>query len=158
MKGFDKHGRRVMFFQVGNIDPNQFKADDVYTLFYWMMEILMDSLDQCSVTGFVTISNCKEATMSHIGMFSNPVVAKKSTMTFQDAYPIRPKTMHLLNFPSIMEAVLNLVKSFMNDKMKQRMMIHSDEDLTKLVDLVGPDVLPEELGGTNGTLQDHAGM
>jgi hypothetical protein len=41
--------------------------------------------------------------------------------------------------------------------MKARMSIHSTKVdwKTNLIDDIGPDVLPEEYGGTNGTLQDH---
>ena len=92
--------------------------------------------------------------MGHVALFSNPVASKKAVTVFQDAYPIRPKAMHMMNLPSIMETVLNLFRSFMNDKMKARMQIG---DFANLQADTGTDVLPEELGGTNGNLQDHIG-
>ena len=92
--------------------------------------------------------------MAHVGFFSNPVQSKKQVTVIQDGYPIRPKAMHMMNLPSIMETVLNLFKSFMNDKMKSRMQIG---DFSTLQADAGIDVLPEELGGTNGKLQDHMG-
>ena len=65
--------------------------------------------------------------------------------------------MHMVNMPSFLETVVNLFKSFLNEKMKNRFQIHAIGDYSKLHDSVGKDVLPEELGGTNGKLQEHIG-
>ena len=154
LKGYDKKGRRVLVFQMKQIDPTKHKYDDISKCYFMIMEILIDQLDQCSVTGFISGSNVEGATMAHVGFFSNPVQSKKQVTVLQDAYPIRPKAMHMMNLPSIMETVLNLFKSFMNDKMKARMQIG---DFSTLQADAGIDVLPEELGGTNGKLQDHMG-
>ena len=49
--------------------------------------------------------------------------------------------------------------SFANEKMKERTKFYSKErDLAYLQELVGKDVLPEEYGGTNGTMKMHIGM
>ena len=157
LKGFDKNGRRVFLFQTAKIDPNKHKIDDLYRAHFLLMEILMEKLDQSSVTGFITASDMKNSTMSHMTMMSNPVTMKKSTTVFQDAYPIRPKAMHLLNMPGFMENLLTLFKSLLNEKMKERFVVHSLNDYSKLVEACGKEVLPQELGGDNGNLQDHMG-
>ncbi len=42
--------------------------------------------------------------------------------------------------------------------MRERLMVHpKQDDWSSLVEVVGPDVLPVEYGGTNGTVQDHIG-
>jgi len=152
LKGYDKKGRRVMLFTMEKVDPTKVKYDDLNKCYFMIMEILIDQLDQCSVAGFITASNVEGATMAHVGLFSNPVQSKKAVTVFQEAYPIRPKAMHMMNLPSIMETVLNLFRSFMNDKMKARMQVGG---LSNLQADAGTDVLPEELGGNNGKLQDH---
>ena len=83
LKGFDKKGRRVFLFRLKNFNPDKYKVDDMYRLHFMIMEILIDGMDQRSVTGFVTISDAKNATMSHVTAFSNPVTMKKSTTVFQ---------------------------------------------------------------------------
>ena len=55
LKGYDKKGRRVFIFQMKNFDTEKLKVDDLYRTHFMMMEILMDSMDQSSVTGFVSI-------------------------------------------------------------------------------------------------------
>ena len=158
MKGFDKDGRKVFLFQTGQIDPEKHKLDEIYRLHYLFMEILMDQCDQSSVTGFISMSENKGTTLGHVTLFSNPVFAKKSATVFQDAYPSRPKAMHLLNMPAFFETVLNMFKSFLNEKMRNRFQVHPMDDYTTLQEQLGKDILPEEFGGTNGKLQDHISM
>jgi hypothetical protein len=155
LKGFDKKGRRVFVWRTGNIDPGKHKIDDVYRLHFLLMEILMDQCDQDSVTGFISVSDSQGATMSHVSMFSNPAIMKKGTTVFQDAYPSRPKAMHMTHMPAIFETVLTMFKTFLNEKMKERFMVHAGDNFDKLVEAVGADVLPAEFGGTNGTIAEH---
>ncbi len=75
----------------------------------------------------------------------------------QDAYPLRPKCMHMLNMPGLMDNILTMFKSFMNDKMKDRIQHYPMDDFSAFVEDCGIDVLPEELGGSNGKIQDHIG-
>ena len=56
-----------------------------------------------------------------------------------------------------MKTVFELMSSFAKDKMKQRFILSSKGDLTKLIEDVGVDILPAEYGGTNGSIQDHIG-
>lgn len=39
--------------------------------------------------------------------------------------------------------------------MKERFNVHNSEDYTILHDAIGKDILPEEYGGSNGSLLDH---
>lgn len=155
LNGFDKKGRRVFFWQMGKINPEEHKLEDLYRLHFILMEIIMDEMDQSSVTGFITANNCKGATLSHVAMMSNPVTMKKSATVLQDAYPLRPKCMHMLNMPGLMDNILTMFKSFMNDKMKDRIQHYPMDDFSAFVEDCGIDVLPEELGGSNGKIQDH---
>lgn len=62
--------------------------------------------------------------------------------------------MHMLNLPSFTEALFNLFKSFMKEKMRKRLIIHKQGDLSRLHQIIGSEVLPVEYGGSNGTLQE----
>ena len=56
LNGYDKKGRRVLIFNLQDIDPIKYDmAFDIINIFYFLiMEIMMDDLDQCSVTGLVS--------------------------------------------------------------------------------------------------------
>ena len=59
--------------------------------------------------------------------------------------------------PSFVESIFNLIKSFAKDKMKERFHVHQAGELEAIQEDIGKDVLPEEYGGNNGTIQDHLG-
>ncbi len=104
----------------------------------------------------VVISDSVGATLTHLANFS-PAWAKKVTTIFEDMYPSRPKVMHFLNMPGFLDALYNLFKGLMKKKVQERMRVHPRGDLTGLVEDLGTDILPEDYGGTNGTLEQHAG-
>ncbi len=79
------------------------------------------------------------------------------TTIFEEIYPARPKVMHFLNIPGFMEALFNMFKGFMKKKMQERIVVHPKGDLSALVEDLGLEVLPEEYGGTNGTMEQHTG-
>jgi hypothetical protein len=54
-------------------------------------------------------------TFAHVTQFS-PAMGKKAMTIWQDAFPARPKAMHFLNMPSLMESIFGLMKSFAKDK------------------------------------------
>ena len=154
LNGYDKKGRRVFVFNLQDIDPVKFSNTyDLINIFYLMiLEILMDSLDQCSVTGLVSGFMIEGITMAQVALYSNPVTVKKSAKVIQDAYPFRPQAMHMLNLPPLAETAVTLFKSCLSEKMKSRIKVGV---LANFMEDTGAEILPEELGGTNGKLQDH---
>jgi len=42
---------------------------------------------------------------------------------YQDGFPQRPKGMHFLNMPAVLESIYMLMRSFAKDKMKERMIV-----------------------------------
>ena len=70
--------------KIKDFNPDKYKIDDLYRLHFLICELLMDGhLEQSSVTGSVMINDAKDATMSHVTAFSNPVTMKKSTTVLQ---------------------------------------------------------------------------
>ena len=62
-------------------------------------------------------------TLAHT-LTMTPAVAKKAMTVWQDAYPSRPKAMHFINFPPVMESIYKMVTGFQKEKMRQRNHIH----------------------------------
>merc|ERR1719259_308060 len=66
------------------------------------------------------------------GFQMTPAVVKKAMTVWQDGYPMRPKAMHYINTPQGFDTVFNIFKSFMKEKMKQRIHVHGAvADLTQ---------------------------
>ncbi|TRY68427.1 hypothetical protein TCAL_07480 [Tigriopus californicus] len=154
LKGYDKNGRRVMVMRGSAIDPRRHNISDQMKFSMMISEMLMHEADQSSITGFVGVQDMEGMTLGHATQFS-PSLGKKAMTIWQDAYPQRPKGMHFLNMPSLMEAIFGMMKSFSKEKMRDRLIVHPKGDLTMLHEAVGTEILPKEFGGTNGVLQDH---
>ena len=67
-----------------------------------------------------------------------------------------PHVVHLVNMPVVMEKTFVMVRGLMKEKLKRRVFVHTRGHLQRLVEDLGTDVLPEEYGGTNGTIEEHA--
>merc|ERR1719290_7346 len=96
---------------------------------------------------------CRGMIASH-ALKMNPVVAKKAMTVWQDAYPARPKALHFINMPPVIESVYKMFEGFQKEKMRQRNHVHPKGDLSKMQEDVGLDILPKEYGGNNGTIAE----
>ena len=64
----------------------------------------------------------------------------------------------MINLNPVIEGLCRLSMSFANEKMRERTKFYSkDRDISFLHESLGKDVLPEEYGGTNGTMKYHIG-
>lgn len=157
LKGYDKLGRKVVIMRGSKSDPDKHSLLDQFRASMLINEYLMkDCADiQGQVCGVVIIQDVLGTKLGHIKQFS-PSFGKKLMTIFQEAYPSNPKSMHFLGMPAFMESVFSVMMSFAKDKLRQRIQVHAKgNDFDLLHKDVGPEVLPKEYGGTNGTIQDH---
>ena len=64
----------------------------------------------------------------------------------------------MINLNPVIEGLCRLSMSFANEKMRERTKFYSkDRDVSFLHESLGKEVLPEEYGGTNGTMRHHIG-
>ena len=156
LPGYDRHGRKVVVMRGGKSDPNTMKKDDEFKASTMMMEMAMDGDKQAVIRGIVLLQDLSGMTASH-AMSMTPAVAKRAMTVWQDAYPTRPKALHFLNMPPVIENVFKMVQTFQKQKMKERNHVHAVGDLSKMQEDLGLDVLPVEYGGTNGSLEELTG-
>lgn len=63
------------------------------------------------------------------------------------------RTIHFVNVPFLFRATFHLISPMLSEEMKQGIFMHSNlEDLYEHLD---PTILPTELGGTNGPLDNE---
>jgi len=153
LRGYDKHGRGVVLMRNGASDPNISKQEDEFKVSTMIMERAFDGDAQAAICGIVLIQDMAGMTASH-ALKMNPVVAKKAMTVWQDAYPARPKALHFINMPPVIESVYKMFEGFQKEKMKARNHVHPKGDLSKMQEDVGLDILPKEYGGTNGTIAE----
>ena len=58
--------------------------------------------------------------------------------------------------PNVLVNMHKMAMNLQKEKMRNRISVHRAEDLSKLHQEVGTEILPEELGGTNGNIEDLA--
>jgi hypothetical protein len=105
------------------MDTEKIGPEEIMTEISFMYETLMLEDDDFIVSGIVVIGDHQGTTLKHITVMNSPLAIKKMTTLIQDAFPTRQKGMHMFHMPSMMVALFNLFKSFMNEKNKARVII-----------------------------------
>ena len=111
---------RYFFARPGAFDPDEISAEDIMKSMTMMYDALMMEDDDFIVSGVTVVADASTATLKHFLVFNSPVAIKKQATLQQDAYPVRQKGMHMMKLPGFMVALLNLFRSFLNEKNKAR--------------------------------------
>ncbi|XP_065073961.1 alpha-tocopherol transfer protein-like isoform X1 [Ochlerotatus camptorhynchus] len=107
--------------------------------------------ESVGVAGDVYILDASVATPTHFAKFT-PTLVKKFLICVQEAYPVKLKEVHVVNVSPIVDTIVNFVKPFLKEKIRERIHIHSSmEDLYKFVPKA---MLPSEYGGDAGSIKD----
>lgn len=110
--------------------------------------------EKVGVAGDVYILDASVATPTHFAKFT-PALVKKFLVCVQEAYPVKLKEVHVINISPLVDTIVNFVKPFLKEKIRERIHIHSNmEDLYKFVP---KEMLPTEYGGQAGPIKDLNG-
>lgn len=74
----------------------------------------------------------------------------------QEAYPVKLKEVHIINVSPLVDTIVNFVRPFLKEKIRQRIHFHSN--LESLYKFVPQKMLPKEYGGDAGTVTELTGM
>ena len=153
LPGYDKKGRFVVLFRGGKMDATLGTLNDYLKAVHIVQTMAIGSDEQTSIQGFVQISDMAGMGLQHVPIFDIATMKKLVTVT-EKAWPLRPKAEHLLNVPGLMESLNNMFQRMKKQKIQDRVHVHKTGDLRKLHEDVGLNILPEEYGGTNGTIEE----
>lgn len=73
----------------------------------------------------------------------------------QEAYPVKLKEVHIINVSPLVDTIINFVRPFLKEKIRQRIHFHSNMD--SLYKFVPQKMLPKEYGGEAGTMAELTG-
>ncbi|XP_018359632.1 PREDICTED: uncharacterized protein LOC108758906 isoform X2 [Trachymyrmex cornetzi] len=107
--------------------------------------------EEHGVAGDVYILDAAVATPIHFAKFTPPVV-KKFLVCAMEAYPVKLKEVHVINISPLVDTILNFVKPFLKEKIRNRIFMHSD--IKTLYDYIPREILPAEYGGDAGPIQN----
>lgn len=74
----------------------------------------------------------------------------------QEAYPVKLKEVHIINVSPLVDTIINFVRPFLKEKIRQRIHFHSNVD--SLYKHVPKAMLPKEYGGDAGNVADINSM
>jgi len=113
----------------------------------------MEGNEQFSIRGFVMVNDLIGVKTAHLSLVG-PATVKKLITMMETAWPIRPQANHLVNMPALAESLMALVQSLQKEKMRERNIVHKAGDFSKLLEDLGPEVLPREFGGESCTIAE----
>ncbi|XP_059608032.1 uncharacterized protein LOC132255878 [Phlebotomus argentipes] len=144
-------GSRIYLNRISVFDPNKFTIYEMLKVASMINDIAIMEDDNCVVAGHVDIIDLKGMTTAHYMTFT-PTVLKKLIMIAQQATPLHQKEIHYLNLPSSMMTLFNMFKKQMIEKSGVKIHVHAS--LESLQSAIPLEFLPEEYGGTGGSLPD----
>lgn len=147
----DSGGQRIILLRHGKWNPLENSLVDNFRAMIMTLEKLIES-EETQVNGIVMLADFKDIGMAQV-MHFNPYFAKRITTVTQDAFPVRIKHNHVINEPIIFKALHAIIRPFMKEKMRKRMVVHGS-DMTSLHQYISPEALPYEYGGEDGFLDN----
>ena len=158
LQGYDKQGRYSILVRMGQVIPCSMAAEDCYKVFIMLFNMVLEGNVQAQTKGMSLIVDMEGMGACHSTMM-NPNLLKKLVIVFQEAYPMDNEILvdlsrlYFLNMPKILEKLFSIFLTFLNKRYKKMMMVQ-DKDSSNMYDEMGEDILPEEYGGTNRTVQE----
>ncbi|KAF7281596.1 alpha-tocopherol transfer protein-like [Rhynchophorus ferrugineus] len=150
LPGLTPDGKRVVVLRGKDKDVDTPPLEDIAKLVLMIGDVRL-AAEEVGVAGDVYILDASVATATHFSKVS-PSMAKKFLVCVQEAYPVKLKEVHVVNVSPLIETIVQWVKPFLKEKIRNRIHLHSNyESLHKAIP---KEILPEEYGGTAGTLQE----
>lgn len=154
LPGLTKNGRRVIVMRGINKDLPTPNVAELMKLVLMIGDVRLKE-ELMGVAGDVYILDASVATPSHFAKFT-PALVKKFLVCVQEAYPVKLKEVHVVNISPLVDTIVNFVKPFIKEKIRNRIFMHSD--LNTLYEYIPREILPAEYGGDAGPLQNIHGM
>ncbi|XP_035215303.1 alpha-tocopherol transfer protein-like [Stegodyphus dumicola] len=148
----DPDGCNVGILRPGYHDLKVATPEELYAtiMCMWLATSEMEAFQIC---GAVLISDWKDLSYETFKVLANPRRIYFAIEVLR-CLPSRVKSIHMVNVPSFFNIFYNLIKILLPQKILKRVFVHTS-DLTEFHKLVPPEILPEELGGTLGPINNN---
>lgn len=148
-----QNGRLVLIVRVSVFDPSQYTLHEIFKVAYMILDVCNKICPQMQVHGVCAIFDLAGMSFAHARL-TTPSIIKHMVKSWEN-YHCRPKQLEFINAPMFINVLLNVFRSFMKKKMKDRLRVHSGGN-DSLLEILDPSVLPIEYGGEDGSIQEHA--
>lgn len=139
----DSEGRLILILKLGRRDPELFSVPEIFQLFQCVFATLMLSSEENHVSGYVFVIDHYDVGFRH---FYSPVDLKTYFYVMKNCIALRLKKCVVLNVNRFTSTLVDMAKSVMSKKMKDRLAVFRDS--AELSKHVKPrSILPIEYGG-----------
>ncbi|XP_034827632.1 alpha-tocopherol transfer protein-like [Maniola hyperantus] len=150
LPGLTPDGRRVVLMRGVEKDVQTPNVANAFKLALMLGDVRLAE-EKEGVAGDIYILDASVATPNHFAKFT-PTLVKKFLVCVQEAYPVKLKQVHVINISPLVDKIVNFVKPFLKEKIRDRIFIHSD--VSELYKHVPQEMMPSEYGGKAGPMND----
>ncbi|XP_041979876.1 clavesin-1-like [Aricia agestis] len=143
---------RPYLLRLGSYNSKEWHIYDIMTAANFQLQVCFMEDDNLSVAGLTTIIDVRNTHLSHYLQITFKTL-RCLLRAYQEAMPIRIKDTHIIGSFYLFEAIMNIAKRFLSNKINKRIMVHSN--MESLYKHLPKEILPAELGGTGSTLQEN---
>lgn len=118
-------------------------------------EIAIKYYPAASVYGCVLFQDVIDSTLRHVAQY-RPSILMNVACAYQN-YPLRIRSINIFNMPELFKIIIYIIKSFMSEKMRNRVHTYSHKTIQNCFKDIPANILPVEYGGTDGTIQELIG-
>ncbi|CAG9566044.1 unnamed protein product [Danaus chrysippus] len=145
-----KENYKVFLYRLNNPDYDLFNFIDAIKVFFMLADTRLTEEDDIP-SGEIPIFDATNVTLKFMGKI-NLTVLRKYMLYTQEALPIRLKQVHIINAPPYIGKLYAICKPFINTEVAKLIKFH-EPNSTTLYEDVPMEILPDELGGSAGTIE-----
>ncbi|XP_044754742.1 retinol-binding protein pinta-like [Coccinella septempunctata] len=141
----------VMIVRPTMPDPSTYDLDTIIKTGTMILDVAVMEEELAQIYGVYAIIDLKNTGFRHVRQYT-PTRIKNIVNAWQN-YHCRPKKLLFINAPTFIHVVLNIFKSFMTQKLKERIQV-SYEGNSALVNSIDTSILPQDYGGNRETMSE----
>lgn len=143
----DASGRSIIFADPSKLDPTKYSRESMArTVWYTIHAALEDDITQRKGVVFVVYPH-----NAKLSQFDRKL-AMMNMSSMQGRLPVRLGGFHVVRPPSFFSVVFGVIRLFMHDRVKKRVVVHTGSEAKVLESLakkgLSPNVLPVDIGGS----------
>ncbi|XP_010900742.1 alpha-tocopherol transfer protein isoform X1 [Esox lucius] len=152
LQGRDHSGSRVLIYRIGQWNPKDFTAYQVFRVSLITSELIVQETET-QRNGLKAIFDMKGWGFSHAFQVT-PSLAKRISSVLTDSFPLKVRGIHLINEPIFFRPVFTMIRAFLPEKIKKRIHMHGSTFKETLRFFFSEDILPQEYGGSGPTIEE----
>jgi len=145
LPGRDLAGRSIVVQRIATLDPCVCPVTEYQKMGCYLMQKVIDSktAQREGVTLVYDLRGVSIGVLTAMG----PTDARRGVAMWQEAFPCKLRRIFVISPGYFSSIFIDMVKSFVSEKIRQRITILSPDDLSPIHDEIPLDALPREFGG-----------